>query len=410
MSTDYLTRLPPELIHHILNLVEAVRAEGEKPVYLGSACQAFLPFARSRSFAKVAVCGSTRLNLFLQSIEASPGAGLYVKKLDLIGTGGCCADDKTLSTEAVLTLFTRLPKLEKLAVIGWSRIASAILADSTTPALFPALVSLSLVDSSNDCVEPFDPTRFRNLELHKQLYRLEVKVFSLCSSAPRYQSPATLKTINGSTRAWWLTLEGDVVSNPAARDLIKVLSPVSKLYLKQQVRVDNEAVATFLRQLTEPTRLRTISLSLPSLPPSIDSVEDALSPFVGLRSIHFGQNSFHSSLLPLVQSFSELKRLDFVSPSDLSVANVHTLLQSPKLSHLRLLSLSNLPTSYRQHRSVLSDVPNWTERFTEADAVGIVAAAQLRAVVLGGSLGQWAKVEQADKAKEEREKSEQTEV
>jgi hypothetical protein len=311
MSTDYLTRLPPELIHYILSFLDF---EEKNPVYLGSVCQAFLPFARSRSFAEVAACGSTRLNLFLQSVEASPGAGVYVKVLTLIASEGCYTDDKTPSTEAVLTLFTLLPKLEKLTIITFTRIASAILADSTTPALFPSLVSLSLDDSSDDCVEPFDPTRFDNLELHKQLYRLELKVNPLCRSARRYQSPATLKTIKGSTRAWWLTLEGDVVSNPAARDLIKSFAPVGKLYLEQQVAVDGESLATFLSQLTSPTSLRTLSLILPVLPSTSLKLPSTLSTFTNLESLHFGQNSFSSSLLPFVCSLTQLRRLQFPGP------------------------------------------------------------------------------------------------
>jgi hypothetical protein len=328
MPPDHLTHLPCEILHHILDLASLTQRQ---QTALGLVSKAFLPFARTRTFAVVEVEGSLQLSKFVETIEKSKGAGVYVKCLiasfEAAPSSGL-EDDGTTATHSVLTLFTRLPKLEQLSLTGSTRLAKAVLSDSKTTRLFPSLRTLCLDDSFDGWTQPFDPSHFVNVARHVKLSTLELTVDRWSTSFGRYRAPKELKTLE-SRLPWDLRLTGSLLGNAAAEDLLRSFPSVSQLSLTEQEAEHVDSLSSFLSKLLRALDLRTLSLCLPSPPDTFTQLARSLKAFTALESLHFGPNSFNSSLVQAALSFKNLTKLSFQHGSALSGADLKLLLGSP---------------------------------------------------------------------------------
>lgn len=378
--TDYLTRLPQETLQYICEL----SVDPLHPIYLGLVAKAFLPFARRRTFRRTVVHGSPRLIKLVETIEASPSAGVYIKKLTLT-FDPTRIDAGNPSSKAIIILLTRLAKLKQLIIQGSGRIAQAVVSDTRTPRLFPSLQVLTIEYEMTDWKQPFDPAHFRNLGRHAKLNCLDLLIDRSSQSFGRYRSPKELKKIETKMR-FGLTLRGALLGNPAAEDFIESFPAVGQLFLHEREKEHVDTLPSFLSKIASPKRLWALSLDLPQAPTAFDKLKRVLSTFTALQVLQLDANAFHSSLLPTIRSLPRLEELHLLEGCDVSGADIKSLLKpSVKLSHLRLLVLSHLRTE--TVGGVAS--PQWTERFTKGDMEEILELAGEKMVEVVGFASEW---------------------
>jgi hypothetical protein len=410
-AIDYLTHLPPEILHEICELTGL-----DWYTYtLGFVSKAFLPFSRKRRFKSVYIAKPSSLVKFCDIVEASPGVGPYVKDLCLAlrGVGyvqGAEKDDGSTSTKDFLKLLQRLSALEKLTVRYSTRLIKAFLTDSKTRRLLSSLRDLILEDPFTGWSNPFDPAHWSLLSRrHPELKYFDLDVQRSHESLGRYKRRGKIEAFPSKWQ-WNLYLRGPLSQNPAVEDLIASFDQhiCFSLYETSTTTADK---FPFLFIPLSWDLLLDLTIELPTPlsqlpPPNSSALADMLARLEVLQVLHFGPNSFDVSLIPTIQALSTIETLDFHYDSGAVAEDFAALFaDSQHLPRLRLFTPGQLVEADFSDGDTLVEIPAWSPEFTRVDGENLLTLCEGREVKLSGCVGDYLRYHRRRKEREAKEKA-----
>ncbi|GAA5872381.1 hypothetical protein JCM8547_000913 [Rhodosporidiobolus lusitaniae] len=240
-------------------------------------------------------------------------------------------------------------------------------------------------------LNPFDPVHFHNLERHKQLGVLELRVKRKSSTLGRYRPPVEPKKLD-TIWSYGLDIHVPLGASPAATDFLQLFPSIFHLRIHEEDKEHVQRRRRFPLTLPRPWWLNTLEMHLVAPPSSFDSLATALMSFTGLRILLFGSNAFDAVLLDILPSLPYLEDLSIVGefPS-LTAQHVKNLLAGAKpLGKLRLLSLSSLQYLFGKPYG-----PRWKDGFTAQHVYEIFVLAELKHVEVVGFMAENRRVARA---------------
>ncbi|GAA6046837.1 hypothetical protein JCM3770_005668 [Rhodotorula araucariae] len=367
MAVDHLARLPVELF---LDICEEVHVCCPRQ-YLGRVSKAFLPVAREHVFTNLRVVSYKSLARLVQAINASPGAGAYVKTLHITDASHRPRDGPLARNFA--TFLSHLPHLEEV------KIDSVLFAQRLHRAIrhLPALRQV-WVD------HPFDGPDTATL----------VKLVKMATAGSIDSVTVKLKSFGVRVFTWrppfrlYLTLEGDLAGSADLPNLLASTPPLHSLRLEISVPCPSGSLSTLLQSVAHPSALS--SLTLRQHGSLSDDLSAVLPRFASLGMLELGAGISTATLLPALSVLPLLFELSFTHHAPLTDTHLLALINamaSAKLHKFRLALYIVLPVKLfwcDEDEDADAEVKGWTEEFTLAGMVDVVAAADKAGVNIHG--------------------------
>ncbi|GAA6040626.1 hypothetical protein JCM8097_008075 [Rhodosporidiobolus ruineniae] len=397
--SDRLTSLPTELLDRVCDYVCHPRA----PPELALVCSAFVPFVRSRRFKDVRTYGSPSLRKLCELFEASPAAAAHVERLELVFNINYDEDDGTPSIRTVFRLFQRLTNLVTLAIRRSTRLVKALLSDTRTPRLLPAIKELILQDRFTGWSSPFDPAHFVALSRYKTLFQIELDVSRQASTMNELRSRRRIDLFK-TCWVWDVTLRG-ALSEAGA--FLFVIPEVRSLSLYDTSSDASDTIPKLLDSLGWPAALKTLSINCSLTPTALETLSKALPDFPELATLEFDDVELTPPVLEALPTLPALKKLYIRSDCTLSGAAVKAILLGPlACPTLSFLALNHI--KWYESYDGEDDFPSFTDSFTSDDMEDVIDLADARHVELRGAAVHWVRekrrerIEQAEEARVER--------
>ncbi|GAA6054793.1 hypothetical protein JCM3770_007437 [Rhodotorula araucariae] len=325
MAVDHLARLPVELF---LDICEEVHVCCPRQ-YLGRDSKAFLPVAREHAFTNLRIVSYKSLARLVQAVNASPGAGAYIKTLH-IRDASHLPRDRPFAPEFA-TFLGHLPHLKEFrvdAVLFMERLHRAI------PKL-PALRTM-LLD------HPFDGPDTASL----------VKLVKMA-----------------------------LADLP---DLLASTPPLHSLRLAVSRGIPSGLLSTLLQSVAHPSALCSLTLCQHRYP--CEDLSAVLPLFPSLCMLEFGGGASTATLVPALSVLPALFHLSSIYNSPLVDADLLALIDATASAMQRepTVDVFAVFPSVASRCDDAGDDPGWTDQFTLAGMVDVVEAADKAGVNIHG--------------------------
>lgn len=340
--------------------------------------------------------------LFKDTIEASTGAGGFVKEFSLNFVSE--QDDKeTLSSKDFLRLLEHLPACTDLILKHSTRLIKAFLSDTKSRRLLPSVQYVHLVDPFTGWSNPFDQAHYLRLCRHPNLGHLNLDVERTYESIGRSTPADVVKSLNGKWQ-WVIELRGPL-AHPAVGDLLFLFDQIHTLKLLETAAT--EEIPVLLECVPSWDLLRRLSFNYPSplTPATIENLAVSLSLFPFLQTLEFCRYSFSSSLLSLLPSFPCLEEFSFLHNSGVVASDIkHLLSDSKRFPKLLRLDLSHVSFYSWDEKGRPGKEPVWVQSFSRQDAEDIYTMCEERSVACEGIIGEFIRREREREVVEKRAK------
>ncbi|GAA6008950.1 hypothetical protein JCM11491_003844 [Sporobolomyces phaffii] len=411
-NVDHLSRLPPELLEIIFDHVQSSNEPVTAPL-----SRHLLPFIQEPLFRSLCLISDPypALDSLCQNVESSRHLTIYVKSLHFHVAldepkkpPREIHDGHVPSNTLIKALFGRLINLERLVVVGSSRVASIVLEPVVAASSFPKLSSLRLASTFKTVPDPFHSSNFQTLQYYSELSKLSLEVCRPSKTIHSHAKPQIIP-LRMKTQIRQVSLKGPL-SSSSSTSVTGLLASFGSLSIISLHDTSKESqLCDLVGAIPSPSHVHVLYLNhqeSAGLPPK-ESLDDQLERFTQISCLRFGGTSSSStpSLYSALARLPHLKHLLFSKDAIVSLAQLAQVIVTGsriKSKSLKSITFDNVEGKVGTRGEDAGEpwwneevddwdvhpdwiVPNWTDEFSEDGLVEFVKAAEKEGIQVGGS-------------------------